>query len=121
MRPFKTEAWRSCAIKAASCVVLSIYNKVSFRPSFDDVAVVHERTLASYNNANFPPLKPVPPGQDPIVGQTGNENRQEFGGMSGASPLNPSQYLSFPLKFVQPLGGEYFFIPSIDTIKRIAA
>lgn len=78
--------------------------------------------LGSINNPNFPPGKPIRPGHDPILGATGKENFDVQRYTTGANPLSPAAPLSFPIQFVRSDGGEYFFLPSISTLRsRIAA
>ncbi|PSR77990.1 hypothetical protein PHLCEN_2v7617 [Hermanssonia centrifuga] len=67
------------------------------------------------NTANFPPLKTVTPGIEPIVGQ-GSPRTAE-----GLDPANQSKGYTIP-QFVIPTGGEYFFMPSISALtSKIAA
>lgn len=72
-----------------------------------------------YNNVDFPPNKPTQPGYDPIFGQTGMEQEGQDRFMSGANPSLESQLMSFPHKFIDVRGGEYFFSPSISTLRDI--
>ncbi|KAF9462372.1 hypothetical protein BDZ94DRAFT_1261213 [Collybia nuda] len=74
-----------------------------------------------YNDPNFPPNKPVQPGWDPIFGQTGEESQNVHRFMSGANPSLEPEIMSFPLKFIDPRGGEYFFSPSISTLTKYVA
>lgn len=73
---------------------------------------------AWYNDPDFPPNKPVVPGLDPIFGQTGEEAEGNHRTMSGANPTNERAVMAFPHKFIDPRGGEYFFSPSISTLKQ---
>ncbi|KAF8636263.1 hypothetical protein AX16_011033 [Volvariella volvacea WC 439] len=70
-----------------------------------------------YNDPNFPPNKPVQPGLDPIFGQTGKEDQNVYRSMSGANPNYEQELMTFPHKFIDPRGGEYFFAPSISTLR----
>jgi len=72
---------------------------------------------AWYNEPNFPPNKPELPGLDPIFGQTGEEDQGVHRYMTGTNPTLEQQVMSFPKKFIDPRGGEYFFAPSISTLK----
>ncbi|TFK34500.1 hypothetical protein BDQ12DRAFT_689698 [Crucibulum laeve] len=74
-----------------------------------------------YNDPNFPPNKPVVPGMDPIFGQTGKEDQAVYRTMSGANPTTEQELMTFPHKFIDPRGGEYFFNPSISTMKQYIA
>ncbi|EAU89604.1 DyP [Coprinopsis cinerea okayama7 len=74
-----------------------------------------------YNDPNFPPNKPVTPGLDPIFGQTGKEEEGDHRSMSGANPTLEQEIMTFPHKFIDPRGGEYFFSPSISTLKTYIA
>ncbi|KAF8228447.1 Dyp-type peroxidase [Tricholoma matsutake] len=74
-----------------------------------------------YNDPDFPPGKPTQPGWDPIFGQTGKEKENVHRFMSGTNPKADSQIMSFPTKFVDPRGGEYFFSPSISTLRDLIA
>ncbi|KAG6868854.1 hypothetical protein C0993_008983 [Termitomyces sp. T159_Od127] len=65
------------------------------------------------NSANFPPNAGVDAGLDPIIGQ-GKRT------MVGTDPNNPDKELSLP-DFVIPRGGEYFFSPSIKSLKEALA
>ncbi|KAF8804925.1 Dyp-type peroxidase [Phlegmacium glaucopus] len=71
---------------------------------------------AWYNNPAFPPGKPVEPGWDPVLGQTGSEDKHRH--MSGANPTNPRQKTTFPERFIDPRGGGYFFAPSLKTLRE---
>jgi hypothetical protein len=41
--------------------------------------------------------------------------------MSGANPTSQADKLVFPIQFIESRGGEYFFVPSISTLNKIAA
>jgi deferrochelatase/peroxidase EfeB len=69
------------------------------------------------NNENFPlNTDAVTPGFDPIMGQKQGQTRK----MTGYDAENLSKELSIPMEFVVAQGGEYFFLPSITTLKQIA-
>jgi len=74
-----------------------------------------------YNDVNFPPGKPTPPGWDPLFGQTGKEDEGTYREMSGVNPAQPKQVTKFMEKFVDPRGGEYFFVPSMATLREYIA
>ena len=74
-----------------------------------------------YNDPNFPPNKPIQPGLDPIFGQTGKEDESVYRSMSGANPNYEQELMTFPHKFIDPRGGEYFFTPSISTLGNYIA
>ncbi|GLB43345.1 putative peroxidase [Lyophyllum shimeji] len=76
---------------------------------------------AWYNEPNFPPNKPELPGMDPIFGQTGEEHLDVHRYMTGTNPTAEQQVMSFPKKFIDPRGGEYFFAPSISTLRDLIA
>ncbi|KAF5392263.1 hypothetical protein D9757_001579 [Collybiopsis confluens] len=73
-------------------------------------------TQQRFNSPNFPStnLQGDSPGYDSILGSSARF-------MTGANPDKPSEKLCVPLRFVEPRGGEYFFIPSISTLDKIAA
>ncbi|KAG6831531.1 hypothetical protein H0H87_004856 [Tephrocybe sp. NHM501043] len=74
-----------------------------------------------YNDTLFPPKKQFTPGFDPIVGQTGEEPKGVVRFMTGTDPSHERRVMIFPDNFVVPRGGEYFFVPSISTLRdRIA-
>ncbi|KAJ3556259.1 hypothetical protein NM688_g2124 [Phlebia brevispora] len=64
------------------------------------------------NTANFPPLKTVTPGIEPIIGQGGGKIA------SGLNPNDQVETYAVP-DFVVPKGGEYFFVPSISTLSEV--
>jgi len=76
------------------------------------------------NNEKFPPNTLVPPntgplpGFDPIISQLlpGEGPRQ----MIGYDAEDLSKELPIPMQFVIAQGGEYFFLPSITTLKQIS-
>lgn len=71
-------------------------------------------TAAWCNNTQFPFLPaPAEPGFDPLVGHNGNNPRP----MTGWSLQNAANSLPLPI-FIEPKGGEYFFVPSIDCLKN---
>ncbi|KAI0338774.1 peroxidase TAP [Trametopsis cervina] len=61
------------------------------------------------NTANFPPLKTVTPGIEPLIGQASPRTAE------GLDPANQSKSYTLP-QFVIPKGGEYFFSPSISAL-----
>ena len=71
------------------------------------------------NNPNFPPFQKtgITPGIDPIIGQIGGGSDRV---MAGTNPAHPGTDLGLP-QFVDPVGGEYFFSPSITTLKEVLA
>ena len=71
-----------------------------------------------YNDPNFPPGKPVTPGLDPLFGQTGKEHEGDHRSMSGANPSLEQEIMTFPHKFIDCRGGEYFFSPSLSTLRK---
>ncbi|KAG6906963.1 hypothetical protein DXG01_011160 [Tephrocybe rancida] len=71
-----------------------------------------------YNQTRFPPNKNIAPGMDPIVGQTGKEDQGVARFMTGTNPSSERRVMIFPIKFVEPRGGEYFFVPSIQTMAQ---
>ena len=83
--------------------------------------VLTSKILGWYNDPNFPPNKPVQPGLDPIFGQTGKEDQSVYRSMSGANPNYEQELMTFPHKFIDPRGGEYFFVPPIFTLKNYIA
>ncbi|KAK0199294.1 peroxidase TAP [Desarmillaria ectypa] len=72
------------------------------------------------NNVNFPPFEQTPatPGFDPIIGQAGNGGIRT---LSGTNPADPDVELTLTEEFVVPRGGEYFFTPSIKSLKKTFA
>lgn len=48
-----------------------------------------------------------------------NENVHRF--MTGIDPKDDSKPMIFPTKFIDPRGGEYFFSPSISTLRDMIA
>ena len=81
----------------------------------------HRRFLGWYNDPNFPPNKPVQPGLDPLFGQTGKEDQSVHRSMTGANPNSEQELMTFPHKFIDPRGGEYFFTPSLSTLRNYIA
>lgn len=53
------------------------------------------------------------PGFDAINGQNAGQSRFT----TGLNPFVPTENITIPMQFVQPLGGEYFFSPSIGVLK----
>ena len=72
------------------------------------------------NNPAFPFTEQTPevPGLDPLIGQTGNDER---GLMSGVNPNAPSTTVALTKEWVVSRGGEYFFSPSIKALKETIA
>jgi hypothetical protein len=72
-------------------------------------------TSAWANNIKFPPKQdpPVISGFDPIIGINEDKPRNTF------DPKANGGDLKLPFNFVVPKGGEYFFSPSIQTLKEL--
>ncbi|KAK0220764.1 hypothetical protein EDD85DRAFT_1028640 [Armillaria nabsnona] len=72
------------------------------------------------NNVTFPPFEKTPatPGFDPIIGQAGNGGIRM---LSGTDPADPNVELTLTEEFVVPRGSEYFFTPSIKSLKETFA
>ncbi|KAF5380290.1 hypothetical protein D9757_007918 [Collybiopsis confluens] len=72
-------------------------------------------TQQRFNNPDFPfsPLQSEKPGHDAVLGSSPRY-------MTGANPEKPTDKLSIPFRFVEARGGEYFFMPSISTLNKIA-
>ncbi|KAF5380293.1 hypothetical protein D9757_007911 [Collybiopsis confluens] len=72
-------------------------------------------TQQRFNNPDFPfsPLQSEKPGHDAVLGSSPRY-------MTGANPEKPTEKLSIPFRFVEARGGEYFFMPSISTLNKIA-
>ncbi|KAG6864307.1 hypothetical protein C0991_010717, partial [Blastosporella zonata] len=87
---------------------------VSYSSSIDRGFKQHQS--AWFNQSMFPPDKNITPGMDPILGQTGEEDEGVYRYMTGTNPHSESRVMIFPDKFVNPRGGEYFFVPSIQTM-----
>jgi hypothetical protein len=70
--------------------------------------------LAWCNTVTFPPklLPPVISGYDPIMGLNGDKPR------TMNEPTAQGGTLKMPMNFVVPRGGEYFFSPSISTLRE---
>lgn len=73
------------------------------------------------NAVDFPPGAPAgqEPGFDPLIGQVDNTIHNEGPrAMTGADPQNVANSLSLGFQvWVVPKGGEYFFSPSISTLR----
>jgi hypothetical protein len=78
-------------------------------------------SLGWYNDPNFPPNKSVQPGFNPFFGQTGKEDQSVYRSMTGANPNYEKELMTFPHKFIDPCGGEYFFMLSISTMRNYIA
>jgi len=78
-------------------------------------------SLGWYNEPSFPPGMTTQPGWDPIFGQTGKEDHGIYRFMSGTNPEAERELMTFPTKFIDPRGGEYFFSPPISTLRDIIA
>jgi hypothetical protein len=63
-----------------------------------------------------PPVADGFKGQDPVVGQAGGGPRD----IIGYNQADPAKKLTLSEDFVVTQGGEYFFLPSISTLKKIA-
>ncbi|KAH0001952.1 hypothetical protein KCU78_g14625, partial [Aureobasidium melanogenum] len=68
------------------------------------------------NNADFPPNKPQKPGFDPLIGQTSNLSPRM---MTGADPGDLEGSLDMTQQWVFSKGGEYFFAPSLPTLRNV--
>jgi hypothetical protein len=60
-------------------------------------------------------LPPTISGFDPIIGQDGGKSRDMY------DPKALGNDLKLPFNFVVPKGGEYFFVPSIPTLRQVFA
>ncbi|KAK0472318.1 hypothetical protein IW261DRAFT_1424376 [Armillaria novae-zelandiae] len=58
------------------------------------------------------------PGFDPIIGQAGNAGIRM---LSGTDPADANDELTLTEEFVVSRGGEYFFTPSINSLKETFA
>jgi len=76
-------------------------------------------TIGWANGTGFPPGKPTEPGLDPLIGTvaSGDVNMRE---MFGLSIGNPTEEFIFN-QWIVPKGGEYFFVPSISTLRDVFA
>ncbi|KAJ6476928.1 hypothetical protein C8R45DRAFT_1077006 [Mycena sanguinolenta] len=72
-----------------------------------------------YNNPKFPPGKPIEPGWDPVFGQTGDADLHRY--TSGIDPTDPRKVIKFFERFADCRGGEYFFSPSLKTLREYIA
>ncbi|PVH96478.1 peroxidase TAP [Periconia macrospinosa] len=70
------------------------------------------------NNVAFPPGSSPTPGQDPLIGQTKDESPRII---TGAFANDTSKPLTLLQHWVDSKGGEYFFTPSIPTLKNVIA
>ncbi|KAK1224168.1 hypothetical protein PQX77_012973 [Marasmius sp. AFHP31] len=68
------------------------------------------------SNPDFPSanLTAESPGHDAVIGTA--ERRS----MTGANPADPKERLTIHQRFVEARGGEYFFMPSMATLNKIA-
>ncbi|MBW0492019.1 hypothetical protein O181_031734 [Austropuccinia psidii MF-1] len=74
------------------------------------------------NNINFPPKSTVKvtPGFDLLIGQTSNQAPRVASNIipkGTAGDSDPNNTLTALQQFIVPLGGEYFFMPSLEAIK----
>ncbi len=69
------------------------------------------------NNPGFPPAKPTTPGLDPIIGALSSGGVRD---MFGLSIGNPTEEFAFN-RWIVAKGGEYFFVPSIPTLRDVFA
>lgn len=68
--------------------------------------------------ANEPDFPHKGAGLDPIIGQTNSAGVRH---MPGTDPLSQGKDLTIPMQFVVSKGGEYFFAPSISTLRDVFA
>ena len=75
------------------------------------------------NNPGFPPASGGNAGHDPILGQAGGAARdRRFGGAVMNYPTGPrGNPIILPNDFILPIGGGYFFVPSIGAIRTVLA
>jgi hypothetical protein len=95
-----------------------MYSEVSrfFLLSFSSIRILSTLTWQDwYNNPDFP----TDSGHDPMVGQTGRDNFSSNHFMTGMNSEDPSTRVTFPTRFVQSRGGEYFFVPSLATLAKM--
>ncbi|KAF2736410.1 Dyp-type peroxidase [Polyplosphaeria fusca] len=71
------------------------------------------------NNEKFPVEKPFLSGFDPIIGQKVDQSPPRE--MIGANGDNVSSPMKLEAQWVNSKGGEYFFSPSIPTLKNVIA
>lgn len=74
------------------------------------------------NNVDFPVKNPakVTPGFDLLIGQSGNggpRTAQNITSNGVPGETDPNNVITAQTEFIKPLGGEYFFSPSIEAIK----
>jgi hypothetical protein len=73
------------------------------------------------NNPGFPIGKPADqkPGLDALIGQNGGDG-DPLRALSGTDPADPTKSLDLgSAQWVLSKGGEYFFAPSISTLKNV--
>ena len=79
------------------------------------------------NNVRFPPqhtlvtaTADVNPGFDPLIGANSKtEDRDRT--MSGVFTTDLRKEVNMKQDFVEARGGEYFFVPSLSTLKKLAS
>ena len=85
---------------------------------------VHLKGLAAYqklgwaNNPAFPPFKGVDAGFDPIIGQAADPTSRT---VLGTDPARQGDSLLLTQQWVLSKGGEYFFTPSLSSLKATFA
>ncbi|RYP39148.1 hypothetical protein DL767_002328 [Monosporascus sp. MG133] len=91
---------------------------VSYQSSLKDGFQFLQKSWA--NPATFPPNKTQQPGQDPLIGQIVDPDKQGARSMTGANPGDTGSTLDLGLqKWVVAKGGEYFFSPSIPVLRDV--
>ncbi|KAK0470216.1 peroxidase TAP [Desarmillaria tabescens] len=88
---------------------------ICYQSSIDDAFQFIQKKWA--NEVGFPPVgETLPkPGFDPIIGQAGNGGIRT---LSGTDFADPNVEINLTDEFVVPRGGEYFFSPSIKSLKK---
>ena len=71
------------------------------------------------DNLEFPPGKPTTPGLDPLIGAvtSGDVNQRPMFGLAFGDPTKEFTFN----RWIVPKGGEYFFVPSIPTLRDVFA